>query len=145
MGGRCATATTEVTGEDVFADVESPIALALLSRCPTPASAERLGEKRMAAFCKANGYSGRRSPPELLERLRAAVPGVTDPAQTRAGHHAVLALVGVLTALNTAIKDLDRTIVTHLGEHPDGEIFTSLPRSGRINAAQMLAEWGHCR
>ncbi len=33
----------------------------------------------------------------------------------------------------------------HLGEHPDGEIFTSLPRSGRINAAQMLACRGDCR
>jgi transposase len=32
-----------------------------------------------------------------------------------------------------------------LGEHPDGKIFTSLPRSGQINAAQMLAEWGDCR
>ena len=31
------------------------------------------------------------------------------------------------------------------GEHPDAEIFTSLPRSGQINAAQMLAEWGDCR
>ena len=54
-------------------------------------------------------------------------------------------MVAVLTALNTAIKDLDRTVITHLGEHPDAEIFTSLPRSGQINAAQMLAEWGDCR
>ena len=27
----------------------------------------------------------------------------------------------------------------------DAEVFTSLPQSGRINAAQMLAEWGDCR
>src|SRR5947209_7414377 len=33
----------------------------------------------------------------------------------------------------------------HLGEHPDGAIFTSLPRSGQVNAAQVLAEWGDCR
>ncbi len=57
----------------------------------------------------------------------------------------MLALVGVLRALNSAIKDLDRSVAAHLGEHPDGEIFTSLPRSGQINAAQMLAEWGDCR
>jgi transposase len=36
-------------------------------------------------------------------------------------------------------------VAAHLGEHPDGEIFTSLPRSGRINAAQVLAEWGDAR
>lgn len=57
----------------------------------------------------------------------------------------MLALVGVLKALNTAVRDLDRSSAAHLGEHPDGEIFTSLPRSGQINAAQILAEWGDCR
>jgi transposase len=129
----------------VFADVESPIALAFLSRYPTPASAARLGEKRMAAFCTKHGYSGRRPAAQLLARLRAAVSGVTDPAQTEAGRDAVLAMVKVLEGLNAAIKDLDRAVVAHLGEHPDSQIFTSLPRSGQINAAQMLAEWGDCR
>jgi len=51
----------------------------------------------------------------------------------------------VLETLNHTIKDLDRSVAAHLDEHPDAEIFTSLPRSGRINAAQMLAEWGDCR
>jgi len=129
----------------VFADVESPIALAFLARYPTPASAARLGEQRMAAFCAKNGYSGRRPASVLLQRLRAAPPGIADPAQTEAGRDAVLAIVGVLGSLNTAIKNIDRSVVAHLDEHPDAEIFTSLPRSGRINAAQMLAEWGDCR
>ncbi|MGH8902730.1 MAG: IS110 family transposase [Egibacteraceae bacterium] len=129
----------------VFADVESKISLAFLSRYPTTASAARLGEKRMAAFCKQHGYSGRRSPVELIARLRAAPAGVTDPAQTEAGRDAVLAMVGVLRALNTAIKDLDRSVAARLEEHPDAEIFTSLPPSGQINAAQILAEWGDCR
>jgi transposase len=44
-----------------------------------------------------------------------------------------------------SIKDLDRSVVTPLGEYPDAEVFTSLPRSDQINAAQMLAEWGDCR
>ena len=57
----------------------------------------------------------------------------------------MLAVVAVLRALNGAVKDLDRSVAAHLGEHPDGAIFTSLPRSGQINAAQMLAEWGDCR
>jgi transposase len=100
----------------VFADLESPIALEFLTRYPTPAAAARLGEKRMAAFCTKHGYSGRRPAAELLARLRAA------PAGT-----------------------LDETLTEALREHPDAEIFTSLPRSGRINAAQVLAEWGDAR
>jgi transposase len=129
----------------VFADVESPISLAFLTCYPTPVAAERLGEKRMQAFCVNHGYSGRRPATELLRRLCAAPTGTTDPALTEALRDAVHALVGVLTALGTAIKDLDRSTAAHLGEHPDAKIFTSLPRSGQINAAQVLAEWGDCR
>lgn len=37
-------------GKAIFADIESPIALAFLSRYPTAAAARHLGEKRLAAF-----------------------------------------------------------------------------------------------
>jgi Transposase IS116/IS110/IS902 family len=57
----------------------------------------------------------------------------------------VLAFVGVLRALNQAIRDLDRSVIARGGEHPDSKIFASLPRSGQINAAQLLACWGDCR
>ncbi len=53
---------------------------------------------------------------------------------------AVLALVGVLSALNTAIKYLDRSNAAYLHEHPDGDVFASFPRAGLVNAAQIRAE-----
>jgi transposase len=129
----------------IFADLESQIALEFLTRYPTPAAAAHLGEKRLATFCATRGYSGKRPAAELLQRLRSAPAGTTDPALTIALRDAVLALVAVVKAVNAATKDLDRSVDARLGEHPDGEIFTSLPRSGQINAAQMLAEWGDCR
>jgi transposase len=132
-------------GKAVFADVTSKIALAFLERYPTPASAAALGEKRLAAFCAKHGYSGRRSPQELIERLRAAPPGIADGAESAARKEIVLAFVHVLRGLNQAIADLDVAVTATLAEHPDAGIFTSLPRSGQINAAQILAEWGDCR
>jgi transposase len=129
----------------IFADVESPISLEFLTRYPTPATAAHLGEKRMAAFLVKHGYSGRRTAAELLARLRAAPAGTGRESLTEALRDTVLAAVGVLTALNAAVKNLDRSVAAHLGEHPDGKIFTSLPRSGQVNAAQVLAEWGDCR
>jgi transposase len=129
----------------VFADVESPISLEFLTRYPTPAAAAHLGEKRMAAFCAKHGYSGRRTAAELLTRLRSAPAGTAREALTEALRDAVLAAVAVLTALNASVKNLDRSIAAHLGEHPDGAIFASLPRSGQVNAAQVLAEWGDTR
>jgi transposase len=115
----------------IFADVESPVSLEFLTRYPTPAAAARLGEKRMAAFLIKHGYCGRRSPAELLTRLRSAPAGTGLEALGEALRDAVLAAVGVLTALNASVKNLDRSVAAHLGEHPDGAIFTSLPRSGQ--------------
>lgn len=66
----------------IFADVASPIALAFLRRYPAPSCARRLGQAQLQRFCKAQHYSGRRSPAELLERLRGAAPGCVG-AQTR--------------------------------------------------------------
>ena len=69
----------------IFADIASPVALAFLTRYPTPESACHLGEKRMAAFCASHGYSGRRTVGELLEqRARQALTRqllVADDAQ----------------------------------------------------------------
>src|SRR5207302_10439925 len=129
----------------IFADVTSEIALAFLERYPTPTAARGLGEKRLAAFLIKHGYSGRRPAAELLTRLRDAPVGLPAGAESEARRDAVLGYVRVIRALNASIKALTRSVVAHLGEHPDNEIFTSLPRSGQVNAAQMLAEWGDCR
>lgn len=126
--------------KEVVADVESPISLAFLTRYPSPAHATALGQKRMAACMTKHGYSGRRSATELLTRLRTAPAGTTSPVLSEALRDAVAAIVGVLTALHTAIKDLDRSAAAHLHEHPDGEVFTSFPRAGLVTAAQIRAE-----
>ncbi|MBA2314406.1 MAG: IS110 family transposase [Chloroflexi bacterium] len=130
---------------ELFADVWSEIALAFLERYPAPIAAAHLGEVRMAAFLRKHGYSGRRSPAELLERLRSAPAGLADGPESEARRDTVLAMVRLLRALNRSIKDLDRSVVAHLDEHPDAVVFRSLPRAGQVNAAQMLAEWGDCR
>lgn len=130
---------------ELFADVWSEIALAFLERYPTPTAAAHLGEGRMAAFLRKHGYSGRRTSAELLERLHSAPAGLADGPESEARRDAVIAMVRLLRTLNHSIKDLDRSVVAHLDEHPDAIVFRSLPRAGQVNAAQMLAEWGDCR
>jgi transposase len=128
----------------IVADVDSEICLAFLERSPTSESAARLTETRLTSFLTKAGYSGRRPAAQLLARLTAAPAGVVGiEAEARAD--TVRAMVRVLQALLVSIKNLDRSVIAHLGEHPDAEGFTSLPRSGQINAAQILAEWGDCR
>ncbi len=126
----------------IFADVESPISLAFLTRYPTAAAAAHLGGNAWPPSAPSTATPAAAPAAQLLARLRAAPAGTTDQTLYRGrprrgpgpGHRP--------DALNAALKDLGRSVTAHLGEHPDGEIFTSLPRSGQINAAQMLAEWG---
>ena len=129
----------------IFANIESAIALSFLTRYPTAASAATLTEKRLAAFCAKQGYSGKKPAAVLLARLQSAPTGTLDPVVSQGIRDAVLAQITVITALNTAIKNLDRSTTERMDSHPDGEIFRSFPRAGIINAAQILAEWGDAR
>ena len=129
----------------IFADIDSPIALAFLSRYPTPHSAERLGEKRLARFLGQHAYPGRRSAAELLARLRAAPPSQTGVVEAEANGGIVRALVAVLLPLVAQIQQLAAAIAAALPLHPDGPLLQSVPRSGSVNAAQILAELGDDR
>jgi transposase len=129
----------------IFAAIDSPIALAFIGRYPTPDSAVRLGEKRLASFLVQHAYSGRRSAADLLARLRAAPIGLARDAETEARGEIVRALVGVLERLLDAIATLSSRIEQAVAQLPDGRIVMSFPRAGRINAAQILAELGDVR
>lgn len=129
----------------IFADVASPIALAFLERYPTPQTAERLGEKRLLAFLARHGYSGRRAPAQLLERLRSAPQGLCGEAECEAKAEAVRALVAVLRPLVAQIQKLTAAVEHAVAVHPDGPTVMSLPRAGRVNAAQIVAELGDDR
>jgi transposase len=129
----------------IFADIDSPIALAFVQRYPTPESAARLGEKRLKAFLASQSYCGRRSPAELLARLRAAPTGLAGEAEAEAKGEMVRALAVVLERLVAKIAKLTARIEHTVAELPDGQIVMSFPRAGRICAAQILAELGDVR
>ena len=129
----------------VFADIDSPIALAFVQRYPTPESAARLGEKRMKAFLASHAYCGRRTPAELLARLRAAPTGLSDEAESEAKGEMVRALAAVLERLVGEIAKLTARIEQAVADLPDGRIVMSFPRAGRICAAGILAELGNVR
>src|SRR3954468_22073496 len=129
----------------LFADIDSPIALAFLRRYPTPASTARLGEARMAAFLRRQRYCGRRSPAELLERLRTAPQGHAGEAEIRAKGELVGVLVSLLETLGARLAELTARIEQAIADLPDGRIIMSFPRAGRVCAAQILAELGDVR
>ena len=129
----------------IFADIDSPIALAFLRRYPTPESAARLGERRLAGFLAQESYCGRRSAAELLARLRAAAPGRAGAAEAEIKGELVRALAGVLAEPVARLAKLTARLEHLVADLPDGRILMSFPRAGRVCAAQMLAEIGDAR
>jgi transposase len=128
----------------LFAEIDSPISLLFLARFPTQDSADWLSPRRLAAWLASSGYSGRTDPAVLHARLTAAPRGATGDDGT-AQAHITLALHAVLTTLTEQIKTLSGQIGEQLALHSDAHIFTSLPRSGTVRAARLLAEIGDCR
>lgn len=126
----------------IFADIDSPIALAFVQRYPSPDSAARLGEKRLTAFLAQHHYCGRRSPAELVERLRAAPTGLAGDAEADAKGELVRSLAAVLSTIIDRIAELSARISHDVAVLPEGRVIMSFPRAGRICAAQILAEIG---
>lgn len=107
--------------------------------------ANRLGEKRLKAFLASHSYPGRRSPADLLDRLRAAPTGLAGEAEAEAKGEMVRALAAVLERVVSEIAKLTARIEHAVAELADGQIVMSIPRAGRICAAQNLAELGDVR
>jgi transposase len=128
----------------LFAEIDSPISLTFLARFDCQDRADWLSTKRLAAWLRAAGYCGRKDPAVLHARLTAAPRGAIGNDGT-AKAHITQALLAVLTSLVAQIKALDAQIAEQLALHTDAHIFTSLPRSGTVRAARLLAEIGDCR
>lgn len=129
----------------IFADIDSPIALDFVQRFPTPESAARLGEKRLATFLAQHQYSGRRPASQLLGRLRAAPVGLAGPLESEAKGELVQSLAVIIKRLVGQLAILSSRIEHEVAQLPEGKVVMSFPRAGRINAAQIVAELGDVR
>jgi transposase len=128
----------------LFADIDSPVSLAFLARFSTQDRADWLTPARMGKWLASIGYTGGTDPAVLHARLTAAPRGLTGP-DADAQAPITRALHAVLVTLTEQIKALATQIAAQLAAHADSHIFTSLPRSGTIRAARLLAEIGDCR
>jgi transposase len=125
----------------IFSRLASEVALAFLEAYPTPQAATRLGEARLAAFCRRHSYRGGRSPAELLTRLRS-VPTPPAGLAPEVLTELVGAQVRLLRTLLATISELDRAVGAALLGHAKAELLAPMPRIGEVNLAQLLAEVG---
>jgi transposase len=128
----------------LFRDIDSAITLRFLTRFPSQDKADWLSPTRLNNWLRSVGYNHRANLDQLWDHLHDAPRGTTG-AEAVARAQITLALVAGLTSLRTQIKALDVQIADQLATHPDAAIFTSLPKSGTVRAARLLAEIGDDR
>ncbi len=133
--------------ERVFAELDSPIALAFLERYPSPTDTRGLGSKRLESFLARHAYCGRRSPTELLARLKDAPYAVVGELEADARRGAVLGLVAALRPIVEQISQITSQIAGAVRTHPDGPLFLAFFRDRKsvVTAAGLLAEIGDNR
>jgi transposase len=128
----------------LFRDIDSAITLRFLTRFPSQDKADWLSRIRLGNWLRTVGYNHQANLDKLWDHLDQAPRGTTGP-QAAVRAEITLALVAGLTSLRTQIKALDVQIAVQLATHPDAAIFTSLPKSGTVRAARLLAEIGDAR
>ena len=115
----------------VFEDLHGRDALAVLGRAPDPVTAARLTLYQVKAVLRAGGR--RRNLDATAAKIQAVLrtEQLHAPAAVAAAYAAVVkAQVGVITALNTQLAQLETQLESSFEQHPDADIILSLPGLG---------------
>lgn len=126
-----------------FEDLDDRDALAVLGRAPDPSTGARLTLSQIKAVLRAGGR--RRYLEATAERIQDALRSeqLAAPAPVAAAYAAsTKALVGLLVAYNTQIRDLEAQLGQSFEQHPDAAIYLSLPGLGDVLGARVLGEFG---
>jgi len=129
---------------DLFTKVAQPITLAFLEAYPTPGAAQAASYEELQEFFRSQSYPRL----DLLPQIYAKLQGMAlraPPHVARARSRYMLVLARQLEVVVSAIKAYDREIQRLLDEHPDGQIFRSLPGAGDLTAARLLGLFGDQR
>jgi transposase len=125
-----------------FTDLHTATALTVLAAAPTPTAAARLTRANLVGLLHAAGRGTRPADAGHLVEVFAAAQLHQPPLVEQAMGEAVRAIVATLTAVNTAIRDLETVLASSFRKHPDADIIDSLPGLGLILGARVLSEFG---
>ncbi|MCP5027255.1 MAG: IS110 family transposase [Actinomycetia bacterium] len=126
-----------------FSDLAHRDALAVLAKTPAPDDAARLSVTQIRAALKRGGRQRNLDTraTEIQTALRspqlAAPPPVAD-----AFAFTTRSAVGLIGEINHQIAELETELATHFEQHPDADIYLSLPGLGVTLGARVLAEFG---
>jgi len=130
---------------EAFEDWVSPNAWAFVRQFPTPEQLVRAGKRRWEKFLHTHRLSRPEHYARRLEIFAQAQHFSGGGAVTRAKSRLALALVAQLEVLDKQVKAYRLAIEERFGQHPDRDIFGSLPGIGSKIAPRLLGEIGTIR
>lgn len=140
---RCALREYFPAALSTFDSLADRDTLAVLAKAPAPKAAARLTPGQIRGALKAGGRVRNidTRAQAILEGLRVDALAAPEPV-VDAFAATTRAQVAVITALNTQIAALEAELAAHFEQHPDADIYLSLPGFGVVLSARVLAEFG---
>ncbi len=125
-----------------FPNLKHKAAVAVLAAAPTPELGAKLTARKLVALLHG---CGRRNDTALVEQVLADLktPALRQSAPVEAAlGHTVVGLLGVISAMQAAVGQLEQALATEFDKHPMAPVLRSAPGLGPILAARVLAEVG---
>jgi transposase len=126
-----------------FEDLAHGDALGVLDRAPSPAQGAHLPLTAIQSALKRGGRQ--RNIAARARQIQAALRTEqlsAPPAVAAAFAATTRATVGIIIELNRQIAELETALAEHFEQHPDADIYRSLPGLGVVLGARALGEFG---
>jgi transposase len=129
---------------ELFSALNIPIAQHFIRAFSSPQEASRLDLEQFQAFARQHRYTQYRKLPAILAKLHQPYPQA-DPGIILACQQEAQVLAAILLEMIASKKTMLREIKALFAQHPDREIFASLPGTGEYLQPALLAKFGEDR
>lgn len=116
--------------------------LDLIGRWPTLEQLKRVHPQRLRTFLKEHGLKNEDQQTTFINAVKDAVPLTKDKSLIEPRALYVPVLAGQIKRLNQAIADFDRELEDLVVQHPDYDVFQSLPGAGAALIPRLIAAFG---
>jgi transposase len=130
---------------EAFEDWTAGPSWSFVLRFPTPALLQKAGRRKWENFLHAHHLYRPELNQQRLQIFARAHELCGSAAVTRAKSRLAVALVRLLQALEVQLRDYRKEIERLFEEHPDHDLFGSLPGAGSKLAPRLLSEMGSDR
>ena len=133
------------TALEAFDDWTIPSAWKFLEQFPTPEKLNVAGKRKWENFLHANRLYRPETYQKRMALFARAMSHVGSQAVTNAKSMLAIALISQLRALQIHLDKFRKQIEKLFADHPDHDVFGSLPGAGRKTASRLLGELGDDR